>query len=216
MFFNKGLFILVLVILVFVVFIVFLIRYIRQKKMYLFKVYMFMPRQNTYIMKGYRAAVIKDEKGIELFSIKTGFKKYLTTRQVPPQNLILPDNSIFVKKVGINDIVYLSPNINKKEGFDLEPIDANIKFATLYEIKKANSIIKPFGSKLKEFLPQIGIIVMFGAAIVLCYIVYKNMDLGAVANAAKINVEVAKSNQQTVQALEKVTQQLVQVVQRLK
>jgi hypothetical protein len=188
---NKQLWIgiAVLVILGIVIFVIF--KQINFNRKFKFKVDLFYKRaDNHFVEVQKRGAILFDERGIEKFVVAVGPRSYLEVRQIPPQELVSTDNRVAVAQVGAKECVFLKRVLDlSEERFSLTPIDPHIKYATLYELKRAH-IAFNLTDKKQQFMQAVPFIlfaVLVIGFIVMVFYVTKQMNPSIALDAANVN-----------------------------
>ena len=206
-----------------------------RKKKFPMKVFLDIKRSEGWITKRCIGSVFRDEKGIEYFMLVQRFGKGsgIKIRQVPPSDYILPDNTVHIAQIGLGNYIYLKKSIDIKIDRKVEngllnekitigkgevsfdALDPNLKYATLYELKRADTVTRAGSEKIKQIATVAGLILIFLTIVITTYMMYKNMQWGVASDVAKSNTEVAKTNLETTLANQQILEQLKLIVQDL-
>lgn len=194
---------------------------VNRKRKFPFKIIMHVRRNYGWIINpGLRGGIIKDEKGISMFRVPHK-KGHYETRELPPSDIISADGTIHMARIG-ETIVYLNPkvhlsvrndpktgeeridmdnNADGKTDFTLVPVTTQTKYSTLYELKRATQLAQAGKFDWKPIMAYGGLVLLFIGVIVVTYMIWEKIDLGAISELTKTNAEIARTNLEIVDKL---------------
>ena len=217
-----NIFVILVVIGIFMVPLFFAYRHHSNKKKYPFKIILHIRRNYGWVTNSkLRGGIVKDEKGVSMFRIPYSFKRAYETRDLPPSDIISADGTIQMARIG-ETIIFLNPKLhlkvkqNPKTGEEiidmdtegdnnyntqLVPVTTQTKYSTLYEIKRASQLANAGKFDWKPVLAYGGLILLFIGVIVVTYIIYERIDIGAIRQLTETNAEIARTNLEIVDKL---------------
>ena len=192
---------------------------IKKKKKYPYKVIMNIRRNNGYITNTkLKGGIVKDSKGVPMFEIPFGWKKSYTTRELPPSNIILSDNTIYTAKVG-ETILFLDPKVQMNikqdekgtEVIEMEdqqgknvvftPVTPQTKYQGIKDIGDAFKMVEAGGFDWKPIIAYGGLVLLFVGVIVVTYLIWERIDIGAIQQLTETNKQIAQTNMEIVEKL---------------
>ncbi len=190
------------------------------KKKYPFKINLVTRRNNGWVTNtNLRGGVVKDQKGVSIFRIPNGFKKFYEKRELPSSNVILADGTIYMAKVG-ETLMYLNPKVEMdieqgddgietirmldKEGgktVSFKPTTPQTKYDAIKDINDAFRMVESGGFDWKPIIAYGGLVLLFIGVIVVTYLIWDKIDLDAIARLTETNQQITQTNLEIVEKL---------------
>ena len=147
--------------------------YIRNKKIYKYKVRIFRVRENNKVKEvNFKGGYIKRTKATPLFRIKTGKFPWniIELTETPKVEYMDEEDRVYYKQIDVYTFIQIK-RIFHPGTIDMTPVESDVKFQAVADIQEAHSLlmVEPAWKKLLPYfgLTFVGVVLIVGYAILL-------------------------------------------------
>ena len=147
--------------------------YIRNKKIYKYKVRIFRVRENNKVKEvNFKGGYIKRTKATPLFRIKTGMFPWniIELTETPKVEYMDEEDRVYYKQIDVYTFIQIK-RIFHPGTIDMTPVESDVKFQAVADIQEAHSLlmVEPAWKKLLPYfgLTFVGVVLIVGYAILL-------------------------------------------------
>ena len=147
--------------------------YIKNKKIYRYKIRIFRVRENNKVKEAnFKGGYVGRKNSAPFFRIKTGMFPWnvIELTETPKVEFMDEEDRVYYKQIDINTFVQIKRNFNK-EGLEFTPVESDVKYGAILSVQRIKDVLR-VEPAWKRLLPYVGmtlvaVVLIVGYAILL-------------------------------------------------